>query len=373
MTANKIFAKAIIATGNGRHRLDEIIVHEPQQDEVLVKIQASGICHTDFDSLQHWPGPFIAGHEGAGVVIGKGCEVSGLDEGDHVILNWAIPCGDCYQCRSGQTNICEQNSPVVHGGIFNPGHAPLERTQYQGKGILRSFNLGTMSTHTLVRQAAAIKIDHKVPFTSACIVGCGVMTGVGSVWNSAQVKQGSSVAVIGAGGVGLNIIQGAKIAGADKIIALDISDHRLQLATQFGATHLIKVDKDDDKLQKAKEKIWAITERGADYAFECTGIPTLGDAPLRFVRNAGMAIQVSGIEQEITMDMNLFEWDKIYINPLYGKCNPRVDFPRIIDYYHSGDLKLDELISRKYQPHQLSEAFDDMLNGRIAKGVILFD
>ncbi|MCB0664172.1 MAG: alcohol dehydrogenase catalytic domain-containing protein [Saprospiraceae bacterium] len=373
MTSEKISGQAIIADGSGGHTLETIIINPPRKDEVLVQIKASGICHTDYDSINHWPGPFVAGHEGAGIVLDHGPEVKNLKIGDHVILNWAIPCGKCFQCQIGQTNICEINSPVIHHAKFNPGHVPLERTQYAGKGILRSFNLGTMSTHTVVREAAAIRIDPDVPFDSACIIGCGVMTGVGSVWNSAKVTADSSVVVIGAGGVGLNIIQGAKIAGAKEIIVLEISRHRLQLAQSFGATHLIEVEKEDKKLTRAKSEVWKITSRGADFAFECTGIPELGDAPLRMVRNAGVAIQVSGIEQEINIDMNLFEWDKTYLNPLYGKCNPSVDFPKIIKYYKSGSLKLDELISKKYHPHQLSEAFEDMLQGRIAKGVIIFD
>ncbi len=366
-------AKAIVADGKGNQSIEDIEVLAPEDDEVLVRIGASGICHTDYDSIRHWPGPFIAGHEGAGTVEATGRLVKNLKPGDKVILNWAMPCGVCFQCTNGQTNICERHSPVVHQAKYNAGHASLERTLYNGQGILRSFNLGTMSTHTVVREMAAIKIESNIPFEAACIVGCGVMTGVGSVWNTAQVKSGSSVVVIGAGGVGLNIIQAARIAGAKKIIAIEVSTTRLQLAKDFGATHLLKTDKNDLKLNQVKREVWGITTRGADYAFECTGIPALGDAPLRLVRNGGMAIQVSGIEEEITMDMTLFEWDKIYINPLYGKCNPRNDFPKIIQYYETGELKLEELISKKYKPEQLSEAFDDMLHGRIAKGVILFD
>lgn len=366
-------AKAIIADGKGQYSLDDIEVFPPEDDEVLVKIRASGICHTDYDSVRHWPGPFIVGHEGAGIVEAIGSSVENVRPGDKVILNWAIPCGVCFQCKQGQTNICENHSPVVHHARFNPGHAALERTRYRGQGILRSFNLGTMSTHTVVREAAVVKIESDIPFEAACIVGCGVMTGVGSVLNTARVHPGSSVVVIGAGGVGLNIIQGASIARAGMIIVAEVSETRLKLAKEFGATHLIRVDRNDQKLLKVKDRIWELTDRGADYAFECTGIPALGDAPLRLIRNAGMAVQVSGIEEEITIDMNLFEWDKLYINPLYGKCNPAVDFPRIIGYYESGQLKLEELISQKYQPGQLGEAFDDMLHGRIAKGVILFD
>ena len=367
-----IAGKAIVANGKGSHHLADISIQSPLPDEVLVEIKASGICHTDYDSVMHWPGPFIVGHEGAGVVLAVGTNVATISPGDHVILNWAIPCGTCFQCENGHTNICEQQSPVIHHGSFNDGHSSLDRTLYRGSGILRSFNLGTMSTHTVVKEQAVVKMGNDIPFRSACIVGCGVMTGVGSALNTAQVKRGSNVVVMGVGGVGLNIIQGSKIAGAEKIIALDVSETRLKLSQQFGATHQIKVESNDSDLNQVKQRIWDLTKRGADYAFECTGIPELGDAPLRFIRNAGMAVQVSGIEQTISIDMNLFEWDKIYINPLYGKCNPSVDFPKIIDYYKSGKLKLDELISKEYRPEELDLAFDDMLNGRIAKGVIIF-
>lgn len=365
-------SKAIIAFGDGNFGYEHIEVFPPENDEVLVEIQASGICHTDYDSVMNWNAPFIVGHEGAGIVLEVGEEVSNVKAGDKVILNWAIPCGECYQCKTGQTNICEQHSPVVHQGKYNDGHVSLDRTTYQGVGILRSFNLGTMAQHTVVKEGAVIPYDTRMPFTSACIIGCGVMTGVGSVWNTAKVKEGSSVVVLGAGGVGLNIIQAAKIAGADKIIAIDKSAHRLEISSDFGSTHQILVEDDDNRLQNAQSAVWRLTERGADYAFECTGVPSLGAAPLQMIRNAGMAIQVSGIEEEITIDMNLFEWDKIYINPLYGKCNPSVDFPRILDYYSNNELLLDELISAVYQPEDLSKAFEDMLAGRIAKGVITF-
>jgi len=368
----KLKAKAIIAAGDGTHAYRDIEIHMPKGDEVLVEIRASGICHRDYDSVKYWSGPFVVGHEGAGIVEAIGPDVTDISVGDHVILNWAIPCQECFQCTNGHTNICETQSPVIHHGKHNAGHSGIERTKFNGKGILRSFNLGTMSTHSVVRSQAVVKIDKAVPFQSACIVGCGVMTGVGSVLNTAKVSRGSSVVVIGAGGVGLNIIQGAKIAGAEKIIVVEVSEHRLRLAKEFGATHLIKVETTDQKMEAAKTEIWLHTKRGADYAFECTGIPQLGDAPLRLIRNGGMAVQVSGIEEEINLDMQLFEWDKIYINPLYGKCNPKVDFPKIINYYREGKLKLDELISKEYKPEELDLAFDDMLNGRIAKGVIVF-
>ena len=212
-----------------------------------------------------------------------------------------------------------------------------------------------------------------MPFPSAAIVGCGVMTGYGSVVNAAKVQAGRSVVVLGTGGVGLNVIQGARIAGATKIIAIDINPVRLNMAKEYGATHTILAAKDDSNLLHAAQEVKKMTDgRGADYAFECTAIPALGAAPLAMVRNAGMAIQVSGIEQEISIDMNLFEWDKIYINPLYGKTRPQIDFPILQQLYAKGDLILDKMVTRTYTLDQLSDAFADMHAGKNAKGVIVF-
>lgn len=369
-----INCNAAIAVGDRTFVVDEIEVNEPKDDEVLVKIMAAGLCHTDHDSL-FWGKQLILGHEGSGVIVKTGKNVIGLKEGDSVILNWATPCGHCFQCLEGNQHICENNSPVVAGGNgYTPGHADLNGTKWKGNPILRSFNIGTLSEYTLVKSSAVVLNHSKnMSFPAASIVSCGVMTGYGSVVNAAKVKAGSSVVVLGTGGVGLNVIQGARISGATKIIAIDINPARLEMAKQFGATDLIIADKEDEGLLKAAKQVKeTLGGRGADYAFECTAIPQLGAAPLAMVRNAGTAVQVSGIEQSITIDMNLFEWDKIYINPLYGKCRPQIDFPKIIDQYEKGALLLEEMITRTYQLNDLHKAFDDMLNGRNAKGVIVF-
>ncbi|MBO0929827.1 alcohol dehydrogenase catalytic domain-containing protein [Fibrella aquatilis] len=365
--------QAAIASGNGTFLIDTIQVTEPQGDEVLVLMKAAGICHTDYDSLS-WGKTIIMGHEGAGVVQAVGPLVRSVQPGDAVILNWAIPCGHCFQCLEGNQHICEINSPVTAGNRVSGGHAALERTTYQGRPIERSFSLGTLSEATVVREAAVVKTTVPISFPAAAIVGCGVMTGVGSVINAAQVKAGRSVVVVGTGGVGLNVIQGARIAGAGMIIAVDVNPNRLAMATHYGATHTILADRSDHLLQQAVVQVKALTGgRGADYAFECTAIAELGAVPLAMVRNAGVACQVSGIEQEITIDMRLFEWDKVYINPLYGKCRPQVDIPILLNLYQKGDLLLDDLITRTYTLSQLDEAFDDMLNGRNAKGVVLMN
>lgn len=369
-----IICKAAIGDGHGGFVLNDIQVLPPKEDEVLVKIKAAGLCHTEHDSL-HWGKPLVLGHEGAGIVIEVGERVRSVTKDDSVILNWATPCGSCFQCLQGNQNICENNSPVVAGGNgYSPGHARLEGTNWNGQPILRSFNLGTLSEYTLVKESALVK-NHsgKMSFPAASIISCGVMTGYGSVVNAARVKAGSSVVVLGAGGVGLNVIQGARISGARRIIAIDLVEPRLKMAIQFGATDIIKAERSDKLLQAAAGQVKKLLGgRGADYAFECTAVPELGASPLAMVRNAGTAVQVNGIEQEITIDMRLFEWDKLYINPLYGKCRPQIDFPLLIDLYDNGNLKLEEMITRTYPLSQLGEAFDDMLTGKNAKGVIVF-
>lgn len=367
----KTIAKAAIGYGNGTFSIQNIEIETPIKDELLIEMKAAGICHTDWDSLS-WGKKIVLGHEGAGIVKAVGPNVKNLKVGDAVILNWAIPCGECFQCKLGNEHICEVNSPVTAGNGVSGGHATLNSTSWDGLEIEKSFSLGTMASHTLVREAAAVKINVEMPFASAAILSCGVMTGYGSVVNAAKVQTGSSVVVLGAGGVGLNVIQGARISGAKQIIAIDINENKLKLAKKYGATDTILADKNDVGLVEAAKIVKQKTIRGADYAFECTAIPSLGAAPLAMIRNAGLACQVSGIEQEITIDMNLFEWDKLYINPLYGQCKPQIDLPILQKLYEKGELILDEMVTRTYSLEQLNQAFEDMHQGKNAKGVILF-
>lgn len=366
-----INSRAAIADGKGSFSIQEINIGEPRGDEVIVQIKAAGICHTDWDS-QSWGKPLIMGHEGAGIVVKTGPQVSMLNVGDAVILNWAIPCYQCFQCQEGNQHLCEANSAVVAGNKISHGHAHVESSTLNGIPIERSFSLGTMSEYALVREAACVKITVDIPFPSAAIISCGVMTGYGSVVNVAKVKPSTSVVVLGTGGVGLNVIQGARIARAAKIIAIDINPQRLEMAKEYGATHTLLASKDDEGLLQAAIKVKEITDRGADYAFECTAIPSLGAAPLAMVRNAGVAVQVSGIEQEIKIDMRLFEWDKVYINPLYGKTKPQLDFNILQELYAKGQLILDKMVTRTYPLEQLQNAFSDMHKGLNAKGVIIF-
>ncbi|WP_370980908.1 Zn-dependent alcohol dehydrogenase [Agaribacterium sp. ZY112] len=366
-------SKALITDGQGHFEVRTIEVGDPGPGEVRVKLMASGICHTDWDSITNWNKTFVVGHEGAGIVDAVGEGVTRVAVGDKVILNWAIPCGECFQCLEGNPHICEVNSPVCGNDLC--GHAHGAASKLEGEDVERSFHLGTMAQYTVVQQGAVVAMgETDLPMTSASIVGCGVITGWGSVVNAAEVKAGSTVAVIGCGGVGLNVIQGALHSGAARIIAIDLSEERLEQAQKFGATHGILATKGDNDFNKIGEKVAEINGgRRADYAFECTAVPALGSAPLALIRSAGTAVQVSGIEEKIDFDCELFEWDKIYINPLYGKCNPDRDFPRIVELYNSGKYMLDEMVTKTYTLETAAEGFDDMLKGRIAKGVIVIE
>ncbi|MEM6550741.1 MAG: Zn-dependent alcohol dehydrogenase [Planctomycetota bacterium] len=365
--------RAAVSTTHGGYTLEDVEVFAPAAGEVAVQLRASGICHTDYDSMS-WGHHHVMGHEGAGEVTAVGPGVTSVVPGDRVLLNWAVPCGTCHACVRGHQNICEQWNEVTAPDASGAAHA--EATTLTGKPIRRSFHLGTMSGHTVVREQAVIRIpDHvEIPWSSACIIGCGVMTGYGSAVNSGKAKAGDDCVVLGCGGVGLNAIQGCRIAGAAKVIAVDLSETRLEMAKTFGATHVIQAERQDAGLAAVAEKVKRLCGgRGADLAVECTAVPALGAAPLAMVRSGGTAVQASGIEEDITIDMRLFEWDKTYINPLYGGCRPAIDLPLLLDLYAKGDLLLDEMISRSYALEELGEAFDDMHHGRIAKGVIEFD
>jgi S-(hydroxymethyl)glutathione dehydrogenase/alcohol dehydrogenase len=357
-------AAAAVSDGSGRFEVKEIIVHPPEEAEVLVRLGASGVCHTDFDHLG-WSGPEVMGHEGAGTVLEVGADISSdeLKPGDRVVLNWAIPCGRCFQCSNGAQHLCE-DKPVV----------PPERVTYEGRPLPRSFGLGTMSELTVVRREAVTKIPDRLPLKCACILGCGVMTGFGSAVNAAAIAPRSSVAVIGVGGVGLSVVQGAVYCGAGEIIAVDRYPSRLEQARRLGCTETVVAPDSVEEFGQVTAAVRGLTDgRGVDYAFECTAVPRLGWAPLALVRNGGTAVAVSGIEQPIEVDMELFEWDKLYINPLYGQCRPARDFPLLARLYEDGLLKLEEMITRTYGLDQLGPAFEDMHDGTTSKGVILLD
>jgi Zn-dependent alcohol dehydrogenase len=361
--------RAVVSEG-GRLSVTDVEVRDPRPDEVLVEMRASGVCRTDHDLLQV-PLRFVLGHEGAGVVTAIGAGVGHVSVGDRVVLNWAMPCGACFQCERGHAHLCERHSPVVGRARTAPRGGT---TLVDGSPVLCAFDLGTLATHTVVRAEAVQPLTGAIPFASAAILGCGVMTGFGSVVNAARVPAGAAVVVIGCGGVGLSIVQGARIADADPIVAVDRHPERLDLARRLGASIVVAPATADDELEGVARQVRDMTGgRGADFAFESTGVPALAASPLRMIRHGGMALQVSGTEQTIAVDMRLFEFDKTYVNPLYGHCRPERDVPRLIALYEKGDLLLDEMITGVYPLDEVQRAFDDMRAGRGAKQVVVFD
>jgi len=284
-----------------------------------------------------------------------------------VITCLSVFCGHCEFCLSGRPSICQD--PEV-----KPPPGTAKKLSWKGGHMNQFLNLSSFAEQMVVHEHALVKVREDMPLDLAALIGCGVMTGYGSAVNVAKVTPGSSTDVLGAGGVGLNAIQGCRVSGADKIIAIDVNPQRLEFAKRFGATHTILADRHDTGLLNAAKEVKTLCGgRGADFAFECTAVPALGAAPLAMVRNAGTACQVSGIEQEITIDMRPFAWDKIYINPLYGGCDPYDDIPKSMNLYDKGALLLDEMITRTYRLEDLEQAFHDRHTGKNAKGVVVFD
>lgn len=369
MTAAVVSGPALIGDGAGGFVLDTIDVDAPGPGEVRVALAAAGVCHTDHAALR-WPGPLVLGHEGAGYVDAVGADVEGLAPGQPVLLNWAIPCGTCFQCGRGADALCERThelDPVR----FGTSRAHAGATRWRGRAIERAFHLGTFAKYTLVRAEALAPLPSNLLLDQACILGCAVMTGVGSAVNVAAVAPGESVAVVGCGGVGLNVVQGARLAGARTIIAIDRVLARLEHARSLGATHVLKTVDGDGSHEHLVAAVRALSDgRGVDHAFEATGVPALAFLPLRLARNGGNALQVSGAHGPATLELPQLFWNKRYLAPLYGGCVPARDFPRLFDWVAQGKLELASLISHRYPLAALAQAFDDMLAGRSSKGVL---
>ncbi|MDQ8756793.1 alcohol dehydrogenase catalytic domain-containing protein [Sphingosinicella sp. LHD-64] len=369
MTAAPVSGLAALSDGRGGFVLDEIEVGPPGPGEVRVRIAAAGLCHTDHASLG-WPGPLVLGHEGAGHVEAVGEGVVHLTPGQPVLLNWAIPCGACPQCAEGAAALCDRTHET-DPSRYGTSRAHNGATRWRGESVARSFHLGTFSQHTVVRAEAVTPLPDGLLPERACILGCAVMTGVGSVLNVAQVKPGETVAVIGCGGVGLNVIQGARLAGAGRIVAIDRRTEALEHARAFGATDVVVARESDADHEQVIAAMRALTGgRGADHAFEATGVAALAFLPLRLARNGGNALQVSGAHGEVAVAMPDFFWNKRYMAPLYGACVPERDFPRLFRWAADGQLQIDALITREYPLEELARAMDDMLAGRTAKSVI---
>jgi NDMA-dependent alcohol dehydrogenase len=356
---------AVLNANNEPLAVETLQVREPREGDVLVKLGASGVCHSDLHAITGdlpMPIPCVLGHEGAGVVEAVGPGVQRVRTGDHVVLNWVPFCGACWYCQSGRNYLCEMGYVKAMGAaVFDRG----------GTTVGQFAGVGSMSEYTIVPEASCIPIDADLPMDRACLIGCGVMTGVGAVINTVKVQPSESVAVFGAGGVGLNVIQGAAISGAHPIIAVDLNEKKLALAKQFGATHTVAAGS-TDPVDAVKELTGG---RGVDYAFEVIGVPDVITQAFMAVRRGGKAVIV-GVPPMAAMaavpGFLLPLAEKSLVGSLYGSANMQRDVPRLIDLYRAGRLKLDELITRRYKITQVNEAFEAMKKGEVARGVIVF-
>ena len=354
---------AVLYDINTPLQIERIALPNIENDQVRVRLVASGVCHSDWHVVKgEWPFipiPIILGHEGAGVVEEIGSEVNNIKVGDHVILSWKRNCGLCEMCQVGYPNLCDVKAD-------QRGQPHLLNS---GRQMDKFNGLGTFSTETILPQDVVIPIDKEIPLPQAALVGCGVVTGVGAVLNTAKVEPGKSVAVFGCGGVGLNVIQGAMIAGAEPIIAIDILNNKLELGKQFGATHTINSSQVDPVMA-----IQDLTEgQGVHYAFEAVGL--ISDPfkqSILCTRKRGITVYVghAPVNTPVDFDARILFSEKMVIGSHYGTCRPRVDFPRLLGLYKADKLKLDELVTRVYPLEQINQAFTALGAGEVARSVL---
>jgi Zn-dependent alcohol dehydrogenase len=359
---------AVMYAFNEPLTVDTVALKAPREDEIVVRLAASGVCHSDLSVVQMkipFPPPVVLGHEGAGVVeeVGKG--VSGLAPGDHVVLSWVQNCGRCAFCIAGEHHLCEGNIQSAMSGQ----EAVFEKN---GTDIARMAGVGSFAERTVVRATAAIKIPHDVPLESACLVGCGVMTGVGAAINTAKIRPGQTVAVFGCGGVGLNVIQGCALSGAGRIIAIDMVPQKLSWALDFGATDTLNAKDAGD----VPDAIRALTDGlGVDVAFEVIGVPAVITQAFMSLKRGGRAVVVGvpGMGQMVEIPGTMISLEeKSIVGSLYGSANMRRDMPRLIELYRQKRLKLDELISRRIRLEGVNDAFAAMEKGEVARSVIVY-
>lgn len=360
--------KALITRDLDQYGVEEVSLAGPKAGELRIKMGATGVCHSDLSVINGTLPllkPMVLGHEGAGTVTEIGEGVTGFAVGDHVVLSFAPACGHCHFCNHQTPQFCEIGIP--HGRM-------LDGTARVTKGAeelsVMQF-LGCMAEEAIVPAISAVKIDKEIPFEKAALVGCGVMTGVGAVINTARVHPGSSVAVFGCGGVGLSIVQGARLAGANKIIAVDVADNKLEMARNFGATHTVNGSK-EDAVGKCKELTGG---HGPDYSFEAVGVPDLMITANNATRRGGttVIVGVGKLTDSVPFNALMLSMDgKTIKGSFYGDANFRSDMPMLLDLYRNGKLNLDDMVSKTYSIDEAPQAFKDMEAGRNARGVIVY-
>lgn len=362
------FRAAVLRKVGGPLAIEEIEAAPLKPGDVLVRIAASGLCHTDLEVIHGSlarPLPIVLGHEGAGIVEAVGSAVTQVKPGDHVVCSWNPNCGHCFYCERDQPVLCEVFLGSHPKGLLMDG-----TTRYRREGgVVHHFSV--MSSHAeycVVPESGAIKVPKAIPFDRACLIGCGVMTGVGAATLIAPVEPGASVAVIGCGGVGLNAIQGARLRGAGRIIAVDLSAGRLETARTFGATDLIDLGK-DDPIAATKD----LTGRGADYVFEAAGHEKAFALSAELARPGGHIVFLGkvNVNQQVAFRWGALMGEKRIVRSSYGGARPHRDFPLLAQSYLDGKLKLDELITARLPLERINDGFAAMARGEGIRTVLM--
>ena len=362
------FRAAVLDRVNTPLSIDTLEMAPLQPGDVLVRLHATGLCHTDLEVIQGslaYPLPIVLGHEGAGVVEAVGSAVSTVKVGDHVICSWNPHCGHCFYCDRSMPILCEPFTRNQPRGLL------LDGTTRMTRGGERVHHYSVTSTHaeyTVVPQSGAIPVPSELPFDRACIIGCGVMTGIGAVVRKAKVEAGASVAVIGCGAVGLNCLQGARLADAGRVIALDVSAERRERALRFGASDAIDASSPD-----AADEVRALTDgRGADYVFEAAGHKAAFRLSVEIVRPAGQVVWLGkiNVNEDVAFRWGALMGEKRIVRSSYGDATPSRDFPWIAAEYLAGRVKLDELITRRIRLEDINAGFDDLAKGHGIRTVV---
>lgn len=351
--------------------IEEVDLEGPKKGEVLIRVVASGVCHTDAYTLSGMDSeglfPVILGHEGGGIVEEVGEGVTTLKKGDHVIPLYTPECRECKFCLSGKTNLCVRIRATQGKGVMPDG---TSRFSKDGKMIHHYMGCSTFAEYTVVPEIALAKIDPKAPLEKVCLLGCGVTTGIGAVLNTAKVEKGSSVAVFGLGGIGLSVIQGAKMAGAGRIIAIDINDGKKEIAMKFGATDFINPKNFDKPIQQV---IIDMTEWGVDYSFECVGNTNLMRAALECAHRGwgqSIVIGVAGAGQEISTRPFQLVTGRVWKGSAFGGVKGRTELPGYVDQYMSGAINIDDMVTFEMPLEDINKAFDYMHEGKSIRTVI---
>ena len=345
----------------------------PKAGEVLIEIRASGVCHTDeFTRSGADPEglfPAIFGHEGAGVVVDVGAGVTSVKKGDHVIPLYTPECRNCKSCNSHKTNLCTAIRATQGKGVMPDG---TSRFSLNGEKVHHYMGCSTFSNYTVLPEIAVAKIREDAPFEKVCYIGCGVTTGIGAVINTAKVEAGANVVVFGLGGIGLNVIQGARLVGANKIIGVDVNPKRKALAEQFGMTHFVNPKEVEGDLVAY---LVSLTDGGADYSFECVGNTTLMRQALECCHRGwgeSIIIGVAGACQEISTRPFQLVTGRTWKGTAFGGARGRTDVPKIVDWYMDGKISIDPLITHVMPIEKINDAFDLMHSGDSIRSVVTF-